>query len=250
MPIEKAVPTTLQRVGETYAVIPSSTIKRIRTPEALAILAYLLDKPGDWTPRKDDIMQRFGLGRPRYTKAMRELRDLCLVWDTYTHNDAGQVVGRTFNAQATIPGHIPAEQPPYLQDSAVTAEKPNDGKPALINMTELTTTNGSAPKKDTPRRLSPDWRPTPELLERCVQQGIQLRDPEFTIREFVDYWTEGLGNGKRRTQRGWNQAFMNRMKQQYQHEQMQGASHGRRTSTDLFAEDLEQALKGQGSARV
>lgn len=44
MTIQKAQITTLKHTRDTFTVVPSSTIKQLSNPDALAILVYLLDR--------------------------------------------------------------------------------------------------------------------------------------------------------------------------------------------------------------
>lgn len=89
--IHRETPTTLHCVNETYATIPSKTIDLISNPAALAIVVYLGDRPIDWKVRRRDVMKKFGLGRDRYDKALRHLRDLGLCWTEYDRDAKGMI---------------------------------------------------------------------------------------------------------------------------------------------------------------
>ena len=78
MPINKETPTRMHRRGETYVTLPSSTIAAINDATALGIIAYLLDKPADWTPRKKDICSKLSIGPAAWKKATEHLTDLGL----------------------------------------------------------------------------------------------------------------------------------------------------------------------------
>ena len=99
--IFKQTPGKLQRNGDTFAVVPSSTLEKVRNPISLAILIYLLDRPNDWVVRRADIMKRFGIGRDRYDAATKELRDLGLYWNEQVRNPAGKIIENKIFVSAT-----------------------------------------------------------------------------------------------------------------------------------------------------
>jgi hypothetical protein len=128
MPIDKAAPARVQREGETYAVIPSSTLAAIRSPDAIAILAYLLDRPADWQIRRADLCERWQIGRDRYDRAMRELRALGLVWDTHSRGADGRVAGRTLHVKAVI--GAPGRATEHTENQQVGKSAPDQGETA------------------------------------------------------------------------------------------------------------------------
>lgn len=94
MTIQRATPTMLQREGRSYAVLPTDSIKLIRSADALAIWTYLQSKPSDWIVRRPQIMQRLDLSRRGYADAMKHLRDTGLVDSFATHDERGVLTGK------------------------------------------------------------------------------------------------------------------------------------------------------------
>ena len=119
MPISKTPTVSLRRFGGTYAVIPSATIDIIKSPDALAILVWLLDRSDDWIIRREHLRTRFGLGRDRYDNAMSELKDLGLAWWEFQRDPGtGQITDKILNV-----GDVPIEK------NHLRSENPQVGKP-------------------------------------------------------------------------------------------------------------------------
>lgn len=258
MSIQKAQLTTLRHAGDTFTVMPSSTIAAIKNPDALAMLVYLLDRPADWTVRREDLRKRFGLGRDRHDKAMRDLKELGLAWRETVRNDAGQITAWRLFVSATPKRTLS----PKAAAPENHAEKPEDGKPGgwetpaaresdhlhsteLLHSTDLTDGPAEAadPGEQGPRQLRPDWMPSNQTITRAQQLGYFVADANQELAEFRDYFTQGKGKGKRRKDDGWQRSFLTWIKKSFE-QQMRGTHHGQRqpTSSDLFAIDLETAF--------
>lgn len=234
MPINKAIPTTLHNQSRAYVVVPSDQLARIGNSDAVAIWSYLLDKPQNWIPRRSDIMDRFGLGRHRYDKAIAELKQLGLVWIEETRNDQGQIVTRALCVSSD-----PRSENEQLGGDHPRSENPQVGKSDHLNRTDYLNMKEllQEPPANTRRKLQPDWLPSQELVERCINLGLTIEDPDFAVREFVDYWTNKT---TARTNRGWDTTWINYVKMVNK----KGMKHEKRTSTDLIAQDFERAFSG------
>ena len=133
MAIQKESASTLRKCGGTYVVLPSESMQLIKDPVSLAVWAYLLNKPDNWIVRNAEIQDRFGIGRDRTTQALGHLRDIGLVWDEYSRDASGRVLGRNLVCSSK-PNNAFTEQ----RISRNTAE-PYDGKHvALSNNRSLT----------------------------------------------------------------------------------------------------------------
>lgn len=89
----KRVSASLARTQELpYTTLLNNTVDLIRNPIALAIYTYLQTKNEKWIVRRTDVMERFGIGKHRYTEAMGHLRDLGLVERVVNRNQQGQVI--------------------------------------------------------------------------------------------------------------------------------------------------------------
>lgn len=105
MAVHKGSAARLSKSGETYVTFPSSTLQLIQNPVALAILAYLLDQSEDWEIWRGHLMTRFALGRDRYDKAMKHLRDLGLCWTEYKRGPGGKILSRHICVSASPRGN-------------------------------------------------------------------------------------------------------------------------------------------------
>ena len=142
MSIRKAKASELHRRGETYVTTPSATIKAVKSPEALAILLYLLDKPKGWIVRRDDVRKRFSIGRDRYERAMKELRELHLVWSEFDRDAGGKIIDSRLCVSAS-----PVE-PPNIQKTGISGktamrEKPQCSKSDHLDITDSLNTTDS-----------------------------------------------------------------------------------------------------------
>lgn len=255
MTIEKAEPSRLVRVGERFTVIPSSTMEAIENPDALAILAYLLNKSESWQPRAEDIKRRWGIGRPRYRAAIKELTELGIITYSYQRDGGGKVNGRTMQVRANLTptGQEPA---PSVESTGETTSKPltdATGLPTVGDPVPITTKHTLTPPKGneaesegkptahTRRKLPADWYPDAPLIERIQKLGLVSPHLESDIEEFIDYWTNGPRSHTARTDRGWNQALINQLKAQ---QKRRGAnSHAK---SDPITRSFQEALDIDG----
>lgn len=86
--------------------------------------------------------------------------------------------------------------------------------------------------------LDDDWKPSERQVNAlATKHGVKPARILAEVPEFIWYWTEGKGSGKRRSSRGWAQAFGNRVDQQAQREV-------------LFAEPRNRASRGSSKAAI
>lgn len=78
MPIEKWSAADFFNCFQAYVQLSSTVVDMIRNPDALAIHAYLLNRPEDWDVREKQIRDHFGISKKRYQKAVRDLKELYL----------------------------------------------------------------------------------------------------------------------------------------------------------------------------
>ncbi|KAA3633842.1 MAG: hypothetical protein DWQ08_01335 [Proteobacteria bacterium] len=69
----------LRKARGPHTVLLNDTVNLIRDPVALAIFAYLHTKPDSWEISPREICEHFGIGRYRWQKAARQLRELGLL---------------------------------------------------------------------------------------------------------------------------------------------------------------------------
>lgn len=91
MTIERTSASLARYEERPYTTLINETLSLIDCPVAFAIYTYLQTKPENWTVRRQDVMNRFSIGRDRYDKAIRKLKELGLVSHHRETNEAGQV---------------------------------------------------------------------------------------------------------------------------------------------------------------
>jgi len=78
---------------------------------------------------------------------------------------------------------------------------------------------GSTSNKPVP--LDANWQPTPELVEALTaKHGVDPGRIRQIVPEFRWYWIHGKGSGKRRSEKGWQQTFSNRVGQMAKTEEL------------------------------
>ena len=268
MPIEKHNITKIRKVGATYVVIPSITIRHIKNADSLAVLVYLLDKPEDWVIRRGDLIARFSFSKARCAKAMRHLHDLKLAWWHTEQAEGGTFKGRILCITADLQNTstIPLESHreagiPEGREKPSHGGSPSDGESRhlhsdrVIPHSDISTSKGDSedeseseseqpeppkPKKPGPRKLPDDWEPKEETVDRFVALGMTLQDPHRNLAEFIDYWRN---SAKRKAD--WDTTYFNHLKRSFTYETNQRkANNGNQTtnSTQLFADRLQKAL--------
>lgn len=85
-----------------FEIVSRDVVQRIESPDALALWVYLLTLPPNWVPRREQLRERWGLGRGRYGKAMQELRELGLVWDAIVRDGQGRFIEKVMTVQAIM----------------------------------------------------------------------------------------------------------------------------------------------------
>ena len=101
MPINKAKERFVQE-KIPFEMVSRDAVHKIQLPEALAIWVYLVSLPPNWVPRREHLRERFDLGRDRYGAAMKELRDLGLVWDAIVRDGQGKIIEKVMTVEALL----------------------------------------------------------------------------------------------------------------------------------------------------
>jgi hypothetical protein len=101
MPIDREKERFVQE-KVPFEMVSREVIQTINLPEALAIWVYLQSLPPNWIPRREQIRERFNLGRDRYGVAMKELKDLGLVWDATVRDGQGRIIQKVMTVQALM----------------------------------------------------------------------------------------------------------------------------------------------------
>jgi len=208
MTIHKTDVMAVRRVGQTYVVTPSETIRMIQNPDSLAILVYLLDQSQDWVIRRGQIMDRFNIGRDRYDHAMKHLKELGLAWIEVTRNAAGQILDRVLNVSASPV--VESESPKVGKPTS--REKPQVGESDHLTINNQKITNNnldhfdefwmSYPRKTNKAAAEKAWNritKKPETLEKIRRDiGNRLAGMEWELsrKQFIPHPASYL-NGRR-----------------------------------------------------
>lgn len=130
--MSKTIHKLQKHIDDPFTRIHNESFNLIGDPVAAAIWVYLMMKPDDWTVRRADVCNRFGIGRDRYRKALSCLRQLGLLWTTEAHNADGKLAGRVTHVSA-VPVMIGAKDWHQEQESNRGPENPSFGTEGLKN---------------------------------------------------------------------------------------------------------------------
>ena len=120
MPIVKETSARLVKQQIPYEIVSRDVVQEITYPPALAIYIYLLTLPEGWVVRKKQVVDHFdGLGEKKWRRAMRELKQLGVVWIAETRNELGHIADRSIMVE-TIPS---SPNVPYPQLGLPTVGK-------------------------------------------------------------------------------------------------------------------------------
>jgi len=124
MPIQNYPAATLKKAGLNYITLPPQIIQLVKNPISLAIWCYLQSHSEGWICRKESIKNHFDIGDDKYNKAMKELRQLRLVW---TENIINPKTGKLLDRRifcSNIPQPNPECEKP-TQGLVVDIKKPS-----------------------------------------------------------------------------------------------------------------------------
>ena len=172
--INKESAEVLRKRGYHYTTFPTEIAQQITRADALAIWTYLLQQNEGWIVRKKDIMSRWSLGQVSYGKAMKELRDLGLVWDEIRTDKSGKITGRELICSSTPQETVIAEKPHHgenhTMDPTISRGSPYDGKPDTLNKVSITNKVSTSNKESKSSNF--------EFYEACVAEGVTAENVE------------------------------------------------------------------------
>jgi hypothetical protein len=162
-----------------YEMVSREVAQSITNPNALAIWLYLLTKPEDWTVRRNDIKNHFGIGDQSYSKAMNYLYDNKLCKREVIQDESGKIANTVIHVHST----------PY-EEIAVLPENPQHGETVIRETSKLTenrviTENDTGTKIDDTGMSSIPYPNCPhkELLDmwqRIIPETTQHNPHEWT----------------------------------------------------------------------
>lgn len=156
MPIVKEKSAQLVKEKVPYEIISREVIQSLTNPSALAIYCYLISLPSNWTVRRQQILDHFdGLGRDRYDQAMRDLKQMGLVWIAETRNALGHVENRSIVVET-----IPKVGKPTIGENPQVGKATIGENPPLKD-TDNKSLNIQIENKDTDSAFSEFWKHYP-----------------------------------------------------------------------------------------
>ena len=80
-----------------YFMLSREVVQAIDNPDALAIWCYLQSKPKNWIVLEDQVRSHFDIGRLKYLKAMKCLRDVGLYHVERIKDDRNRFCSNVFH---------------------------------------------------------------------------------------------------------------------------------------------------------
>jgi hypothetical protein len=163
-----------------FEMVSRDVVHKIQLPEALAIWVYLITLPSNWVPRREQLRERFDLGRDRYGAAMKELRDLGLVWDAIVRDGQGKIVEKVMTVQALFDSQ---------RESLVTGKPTSrvyqpDGQTDHLKNKRLLKEKDITKGRFTPPSID-------EVAEYCKERGNNVNPANFIDHYEANGWMRG-----------------------------------------------------------
>ncbi len=205
MPIQNYPASTLRKAGLNYIVLPPQIIQLVKNPIALAIWCYLQSHSEGWICRKESIKNHFDIGDDKYNNAMKELRQLRLVWtENIIDPKSGKLLDRRIFC-SNIPSQNPESEKPTQGDTTGqlrTIPKPSvcstllGLKPSLGETHPLINTYkniiNTQRERDTDKfTMNPDVMPSAMLVDSVSESTIT--PTEFVFGQWPAFMGHNLG---------------------------------------------------------
>ena len=218
MPIMKETSARLVKESVPYEIVSRDVVQSITNPCALAIYTYLMTLPANWVVRRKHIIEHFdGLGRERYDAAMKQLKELGVVW-VYSSKDA---VGQ-FTDNVIVVETVPKVGKPALRETPTLGKTDHIEIQTLPKDTDITLSKG--------KRFA---RPTlDEVKIYCAEKGYTV-DPERFINH---YESNGWKVGKN-SMKSWHAALANWNKTEKQNGQNRKSGRGNSQGIEVITAD-------------
>lgn len=89
---------------EPFEMLSREVLQGVKDMDALAMWCYLRSLPESWIIREKHVREHFGIGRDKYQKAMKSLRDLGLVDTVIRKGDDGRIQDRELTVFRSFSG--------------------------------------------------------------------------------------------------------------------------------------------------
>ena len=127
--IQKGSASLFHSSGKPYTSISNEAVDALTNPDALAIWTYLQTRDSGWTVIGGYLQERFGMGRERYAKAMRFLKEAGLV----SHEAVKCDTTNTFLGRRVIVHHSPNLRITEPTDSRTFGKSTTTNKGSITN---------------------------------------------------------------------------------------------------------------------
>lgn len=172
--INKSSAESLRKQGKHYTVLPSDTLKSIKSADALAIWVYLQSQSEGFIVRPSHIQQQLDIGEQRYSKAIRMLREMKLLVTAHERDARGHIIGNYVDC--------------YPEPITETPENPDFGKTQNPGKPESGET-GSLIKDQVSNQESKEQSSTDDKHPTSSADRRKTKRPstEHTIEDFLEY---------------------------------------------------------------
>ena len=171
-PIMKETSARLVKEKVPYEIISRDVIQSITNPVALALYAYLITLPEHWIVRRTHLLDHFdGLGRERYDTAMKQLKNLGIVWIMDQRNALGQITDKVIMVES-----VPKVGKPTSRGNPQVGETDHIEIQTLLRDTDNTTTG---------RKTKKFAAPTLEEIQAYSQEKSFTVDTDY----FFEFYT-------------------------------------------------------------
>ena len=159
----------------------------------------------DWNPSADRVKAkkaaRAAAGR---VGGLAKAKQLASKTPSNCQNDRTGLL-RTCSKQTSAPSPSPSPSLVDIQDQAAVVTGGGPGEPCSASPAQPSPTPTTSAK---PVMIPEDWCPSNEQLAAlATKHGVTKERVGREVPEFRWYWRSGAGQGKRRSLRGWSQAF-------------------------------------------
>lgn len=173
--------------SDAFTVVDNETFRAICAVDAVAaaIWVYLQGKPNDWIVRAADVQRACSIGRDRYRKACKVLKEIGVFWITQPRDESGLVFGTVIHVSCKPVMVSDWQTPENTGPEHREPEKPSPGSTeGLKNRRSVLPTVGesvplqkkdSLQKKDITKRKVTSTRSrsfTDDLMDRSWAKGL------------------------------------------------------------------------------
>ena len=166
-----------------YSMISRKVVQKLKNVNALAIWIYLQTKPEGWIVRENHLREHFSLGREKYLKAMRDLRDFHLYDIQRVKDENGKFTSTIWHIYAT-PNHRYGK--PHIRETVHTENHTYIKEKEIITEKEITTENKEHGR--CAKMFDEFWKVYPKKAGKkdCLKKWKTLKLDEFGLLIIAD----------------------------------------------------------------